>query len=264
MNKQAVANRLEAGKEIAISAAAEALRLFHARDSLTIETKGAQDWVSEADRNVETMIRDALATHFPDDGIIGEEHAPTTGSSGFTWIIDPIDGTSSFLSAVASWCVVLGCLYEIEVVVGIIIDPITQEVFTASTDQATMVNDKPVHVSQAKSIREGSIAVGHSSRIANRDTLNILDTILSDGGMFYRNGSGAMMLAYVASGRLLAYTEPHMNAWDCLAGMLMIEKAGGQVFPYDTAKMLESGGLVVAAGPGVYDYIVTAANKAYG
>jgi len=76
-----------------------------------------------------------------------------------------------------------------------------------------------------------------------------------EGGIFYRIGSGALMLAYVAAGRLLAYVEPHMYAWDCLAGLFIIEQAGGRVQAFDTNQMLDSGGTVLAGAPGVYDHI---------
>ena len=263
MHNGDTAKRLTQGKQIARDAAAKALALFNARDELVIESKGAQDWVSNADKDVETFIRAALATHFPDDGVVGEEHAPKQGNSGYTWVIDPIDGTTSFLNAIASWCVVLACLYDGKVVAGIIVDPVAEETYSASTQQVTMVNGKPVKVSTAKDITSGSIAVGHSSRVSDKDCIRLMQQLLADGGMFYRNGSGALMLAYVAAGRLLGYAEPHMNAWDCLAGMFMIERAGGQVIGHDAAEYLESGGRVVAGAPGVYAYLAENCDKAY-
>jgi len=81
--------------------------------------------------------------------------------------------------------------------------------------------------------------------------------------MFYRIGSGALMLVYVASGRLLGYSEPHMNAWDCIAGLYLIERAGGRVQPFQMQTMLEEGGRVVAGAPGVYDAIRQISDVSY-
>jgi len=99
--------RHDTGIDIVQAAAATALNYFNEIDNLVIEQKGKQDFVSDADKNVETQIRQALAEHFPNDGIIGEEHGRVDSQSGYTWVIDPIDGTTSFINGMPGWCVVL-------------------------------------------------------------------------------------------------------------------------------------------------------------
>ena len=84
------------------------------------------------------------------------------------------------------------------------------------------------------------------------------------GGVFFRNASGALMLAYVAAGRLIGYTEQHMNGWDCLAGLLMIEEAGGRVEPFDHADPVREGTVAIAGGPHVFDEIRAMSARAYG
>lgn len=247
--------RFESAKRIAEAAAQTALQHFTDHDSLRIERKGAQDWVSNADREVELQIRSALNEQFPDDSIIGEEHDNQNGSSPYTWVIDPIDGTTSFVNAMPGWCVVIACIVQEETVIGVIVDPIARETYCASKGGVSTLNGKPIGVSTAQSIKEGSVAVGHSARLDPDSTLQILSALVSDGGIFYRIGSGALMLAYVAAGRLLGYVEPHMYAWDCLAGLFIIEQAGGRVEAFDTSTMLDSGGTVLTAAPGVYDHI---------
>ena len=93
--------------EIVKSAGALALKFFQDLASLNVEKKGHQDFVSRADRDVEQFVRTALEHAFPDDGIVGEEHDPKPGSSGFTWVIDPIDGTTNFINGIPVWTVVL-------------------------------------------------------------------------------------------------------------------------------------------------------------
>jgi len=249
--------RFKAAQLIGESAAQTALGLFTNRDTLQVESKGTQDWVSNADREVELEIRAALSKQFPDDTIIGEEHDNKTGTSPYTWIIDPIDGTTSFVNGMPGWCVVLACVAQDKTVIGVIVDPIVKETFCACKDMGATMNGKPINVSGAQSLKEGSVAVGHSARLDPQSTLGILSALMLDGGIFYRIGSGALMLAYVASGRLLAYVEPHMYAWDCLAGMFIIEQAGGRVKAFDRDKMLESGGEVLCAAPGVYEQVTS-------
>jgi len=139
--------RLESAKRIAEAAAQTALQHFTDHDSLRIERKGAQDWVSNADRDVELQIRTALNEQFPDDSIIGEEHDNQNGSSPYTWVIDPIDGTTSFVNAMPGWCVVIACVIRTETVIGVIVDPIARETYCACKGGVSRMNDKPIRVS---------------------------------------------------------------------------------------------------------------------
>ena len=248
--------RRDQGLGIIKAAAQTAKQYFMDIDKLVIEAKGKQDLVSDADKGVETQIRDALAKAFPDDGIVGEEHGRSESTSGYTWVIDPIDGTSSFVVGMPGWCVVLGCVLEEQVVLSLIIDPIADETFVAVKGQGATLNDRPLSVSSAESVDEGSIAVGYSARIPTEPTLAVLTEITRAGGIYYRCGSGALMLCYVAAGRLLGYCEQHMWAWDCVAALHIIEEAGGMVEQYDVKSMLLSGGRVVTACPGVYPQLL--------
>ncbi|MFT5894030.1 MAG: myo-inositol-1(or 4)-monophosphatase, partial [bacterium] len=117
--------RHDAAQSIVATAAEHALELFREGDLLDIEVKGLQDWVSNADKSVEDLIRAALGELFPNDGIIGEEHANKQGSSAFTWVIDPIDGTTNFVNSTPGWCVVLACVEDDQTVIAAICDPIS-------------------------------------------------------------------------------------------------------------------------------------------
>ncbi len=255
--------RYTAALEITQAAAQKALHHFTHRDALNIESKGAQDWVSNADRDVEQQIREAINARFPDDSIVGEEHGNQVGSTTYTWVIDPIDGTSSFVNGIPSWCVVIAGVSAGKTVFGVIVDPVTGETFSACDGFDVSLNGKPIQISNAKSLTDGSVAVGHSTRLDSRMTVRFFEQFLAQGGIYHCNGSGALMLAYVASGRLIAYVEPHMYAWDCLAGLYLIERAGGIVQPFDLGAMLQAGGRVVAAAPEVYPTIVSMTDSAY-
>jgi len=240
-----------------------AMDYFRKLDTLTITSKGHQDLVSEADRDVETLIRKEIATRFPEDGIVGEEHGTVEGSSGYTWVIDPIDGTANFVSAIPQWCVILACVRDGETVIGVIRDPNSGETFKAALGQGAYVNDRPISASDSTSIAVGSTGVGFNGRTAATDVVNAVGALISKGGIFFRNASGGLMLAYAASGRLIGYIEPHMNAWDCLAGMLIATEAGNRMEEIDVRNALVRGARVVVGAPGVYDDLKMIADTSF-
>ncbi|MDN5786767.1 inositol monophosphatase [Pseudorhodobacter sp.] len=258
-----IAKRYEAARSIAREAGALALRYFQSFDTLTIEAKAQQDFVSEADKNVEVLTRAAIAKAFPDDAIVGEEDAPTKGTSGFTWVIDPIDGTTNFIHGIPQWCVAIAVVRNAETVVGVVHDPVHEECHHAMRGHGAFCNDRAIHVLAGRSLTNGSLGVGFSGRTRTSGIISLIDQIARNGGVFWRNGSGALSLAYVASGKILGFVEEHMNAWDCLAGQLLIAEAGGVVEAQNADDMIANGGRVVAATAEVFDEVQAMANQAY-
>ena len=252
-------------KAVEIANEAGALALNHFRDisKLEISEKGAQDLVSNADLEVELFVRERLMDVFPDDGIIGEEHAPKPSQSGWTWVIDPIDGTANFVRGIPQWCVILACVHEDQTKVGVIYEPSYGEMFSTSLGTGAFVNDRPIHVAKTKGLHDGSLGVGYNGRTPSNMVPQLIDDLAGRGGIFFRNASGGLMLAYVAAGRLIGYTEPHMNAWDCLAGQLLIKEAGGRIEEQSALQMLETGGRVIAGSPQIFDELLEMSNAAY-
>jgi myo-inositol-1(or 4)-monophosphatase len=117
------------------------------------------------------------------------------------------------------------------------------------------VNDVRLRIPEARGSQTGLVGIGHSTRVDPDLTLSALNHLFSFGGMFHRCGSGALSLAWVAAGRLIAYYEPHMNAWDCLAGLLLVREAGGWTNDFLCGEALETGNLAAAAAPGMIDQI---------
>lgn len=255
--------RHEFATELARRAGEVGMKFFRELDKLTIESKGHQDLVSDGDREVELFIRAGIAERYPDDGIVGEEHAPVEGSTGFVWIIDPIDGTANFVRGIPAWCVVIACLHEGEMQVGVVHDPSTGETFHGRRGGGAFLNGRPIRTTTATSLSEGSVGTGFSNRVEAGHIVPLIGALIAEGGVFYRNASGALMLAYVAAGRLLGYTEEHMNAWDCTAGLLLVEEAGGRIFRPDPASVITEGTLVIAGGQGVYDRIYALSKDAF-
>ena len=258
-----IRTRLDFAKTLTKKAGEKAMVFFASIGDLVVQQKGAQDLVSNADLEVEVFIRQHIAQSYPNDGIVGEEHANVAGTSGYTWVIDPIDGTANFLTAIPSWCVVLACVHDDQTKLGVVYEPSHHEMFWGAMGAGAFLNDKPMQVSPSTTLSIGSTGIGMNGRTSTDLTVSYIKKLVDRGGIFYRNASGALMLSYVAAGRLIGYAEPHMNAWDCLAGQLLIAEAGGCVEHQSANDMLINGGRVVAAGPGVFDEMVQIANETY-
>ena len=256
--------RLRFTIDVARRAGELGMGFFREIDKLTIESKGHQDLVSNGDKEVELFVRAELAKRYPEDGIVGEEHAPVTGTSGYIWVIDPIDGTANFVRGIPVWAVVIACVKDGTTEIGVVHEPSTGETFFGRRGGGAFLNERPIRVSPAKSLSEGSVGVGFNNRAKADQTVGVINRIILDGGVFFRNASGAIMLAYVAAGRLIGYTEKHMNAWDCLAAMLLIEEAGGIVEPFNLGDPIANGTIAIVGGPGVFDSIRALSVAAYG
>lgn len=238
-----------------------ALQYFRDRASLVVDSKGHQDWVTEADKNVEHLIRKRLGEAWPEDGIVGEEHGNSDGTSGFRWVIDPIDGTANFVNGLPVWCVILAGVSGGKTRIGIIHDPVHDETFVATRGGGATLNGDAITVATDVSIDSGTISVGYSNRREAANVVPVIADLLRHGARFHRNASGGLTLAYVAAGRLLGYVEEHMNAWDCLAGQLLIREAGGTVEDQDADRMISEGGRVVVGPPRVFPELVAIADR---
>jgi len=263
MNSHDIDRRYTEAGRIAQEAGALALDYFRRFDRLAVEVKSHQDFVSEADKNVEAFVRRAISAAFPDDGIVGEEEEPKIGTSGFVWVIDPIDGTTNFIHGIPGWTVVLAGVVGSRTEVGVIHDAVHGEMYHARRGQGAFCNDRPLGVLRGRDIGRGSVGVGFSGRTSADGIKRLVPAIVDAGGIFYRNASGALSLAYVASGKLLGYVEEHMNAWDCLAGQLLVAEAGGVVETQDAAEMVLRGGRVIVGTPEVFDHLLAIAERAY-
>lgn len=263
MSSDALMQRLDFAKALAREAGEKGLGYFRSLGDLVVEQKGAQDFVSNADRDVETFIRARLAEEFGEDGIVGEEHDNVASRSGYTWVLDPIDGTTNFLTSIPSWCVAIAVVKDDRTQIGVVYEPSHDELFWCARGTGAYLNETPLKVARTSGLHEGSTGVGMNGRTETALIMRFIEALIDKGGVFYRNGSGALMLSYVAAGRLIGYAEPHMNAWDCLAGQLLIAEAGGRVEEQSADGMLAHGGRVVAGSPDVFDTYVAMANEAF-
>ena len=247
--------RYQAARRVIREAGDIATAMFLRREELVIEEKGLQDMVSIADRLVEDHIRAHIETHFRGDAIVGEERGGSGAGTGFIWVIDPIDGTACFVNGMHAWCVSIGIMFDGEPVIGVVFDPNADELFHACKGQGAYLKDTRLRVSSADSLSGGVLGVGFSHRVGTATFLPFLGDVLSHGGMFIRNGSGALMIAYVAAGRLIGYFEPHINSWDCLAGIVLVQEAGGTSNAFLANNGLEKGNPILVAGQALYQVL---------
>lgn len=247
--------RFELAKDLASEAGAVALGYFNTRETLVIETKrDLQDVVSIADREVENLIRTRVAEVHSGDGFLGEEFGLAGGHSGYTWVVDPIDGTSPFVNGMPNWCVSIAVLHEGKPVIGVICAPCHGELYASALGQGATLNGQVLSLDPSRTIRNAVTGIGANNYVTPAFVGQMVESLLKAGGNFIRNGSGALMLAYVAAGRLVGYYEPYMHAWDCLAGYCLVKEAGGWHHPFPVeGEQLTKGAPVLAAAPGAID-----------
>lgn len=246
-------------KRIIVDAGDTAQRFFQTRTAGEYQLKGHQDILTEADTFVEEMISGALRHAFPSDLILGEETACPPNSAESLWVVDPIDGTANFARGIPHFCVCIAWVCRGVTELGAIYNPVSQELYLARRGHYALKNSQPLRCSPVTDSQRASIELGWSSRHSQRHYLDVMAALLNLGVNVRRGGSGALALAWVAEGRSDGYAEIHMNAWDCLAGLLLVREAGGQTCTLPaTAEAIFRGIGVLAAAPGIADKLARA------
>ncbi|CAM3605754.1 Inositol-1-monophosphatase [Vibrio aerogenes CECT 7868] len=254
MNNTELSAREQYLYELVYSAGQLALTHFRQRTPGSYTLKGHQDFLTEADNLVEQHIRRGIAHHFPGDNILGEESGGDMQQAPL-WVIDPIDGTANFARGIEHFCISIAFYANEQVELGAIYNPATEECYlTRRNGYAVKIDGsgskRPLTVSQTPDITQATIELGWSTRIPQSQYLRSVEQLLTSGANVKRCGSGALALAWVAEGRTDGYAEQHMNAWDCLAGLLLVREAGGITgqFPANMQDIF-SGGPIIATTP---------------
>ncbi|HHG8773941.1 TPA: inositol monophosphatase [Raoultella planticola] len=240
--------------ELAKAGGELALTFYQQREALTVNHKGhdLQDVVSIADKRVETLLKKHINDAFPEDGFLGEESGTHRPDAHVLWVVDPIDGTSSFLNGLHTWCLSLAIVVDGEPLVGVVYDPNHDEMFHALRGHGAWLNTSPIAPHPGATVKEGLTGVGTSHRVTAEAFLPFVGALLADGGMFIRNGSGALMSAWAAAGRLIGYYEPHMNPWDALPGLVLMREAGGMSNDFLNADGIIHGNPLLLASQTLY------------
>lgn len=252
------AARFEFAEELMREAGALALSFYGEISSLTLKDKGVNDVTSNADVETEELIRQRLSVAWPDDVFIGEETGgiePEPGQGA--WVVDPIDGTACFVKGFSGWSISIAYYRDNQVELGLVYDPLHGELFAGRRNHGVTLNGRPIRCGTDTDFTHGLTGIGASHRAPPDRLAAVLVRLLSAGGMFLRNGSCALSLAYVACGRLNAYYEAHINSWDSLAGYLLVLEAGGWTNHFLNDDILLRGGEIAVSAPGLGEEFTT-------
>lgn len=231
---------------------------FHGETTRSYSMKGPQDFLTVTDAASEAHIRGLLSAHFPNDSFFGEEGGGDIAER--VWVVDPVDGTANFARGIPHFCISIAYVENGRTEIGAIYNPALDELYFARRGEGATRNGLPIRVAQTERFDTASIEMGWSTRVPNATYLDVVKNLLDMGTNVRRAGSGALALAYVADGRSDGYIELHMNSWDCLAGLLLVSEAGGDVCPFLDIGSLEEGGAVLAAAAGVAQGVSKASN----
>ena len=242
---------------IAVRAARRAgeviVRSLNRLESLTITSKGRNDFVSEVDHAAEREIIGTIRRHYPQHAFLAEESG-RSGESETLWIVDPLDGTTNFLHGFPVFAVSIACQIKGRLEHAVIYDPMRQELFTASRGAGAHLDNHRMRVSKTRSLDGALISTGFPYRANMRyldSYLAMLRAVTEHVAGVRRPGAAALDLAYVAAGRVDAFWEIGLSPWDTAAGTLLIQEAGGRIGTLTGGEYRQEGH-IVAGTPRVY------------
>jgi len=253
MGSSSIDERFDFAADLIKEAGDLTLDYFRRLETLQVQSKGPQDMATEADLNTESLIRDRLRERFSEDAFLGEETGRTEFAPGQgIWVVDPIDGTQPFISGLTGWCVSIAFMLDGNLEIGFVCSPARGELFAGRRGAGATLNGKMIRISTATRLTDGIVGVGYSPRVKPEEFLALFSNLLGRGAMFYRDGSGALTLCYVACGRLIGYVEPHINSWDCLGALAIIQAAGGTINDFLADDGLWKGNRLIAGPSALY------------
>ena len=219
---------MDVAREAALKAGETLVERFH--QVKRISFKGRGNIVTDVDTEVEAAVLAMLRREFPDMGLLGEESKGVQPDSGYVWIVDPLDGTRNYASGIPFFSVVVGLALDGEVLVGVNYDPMRQEMFHAEKGKGAFLNDAPIHVSEKSKLED--CILGMDLSYDNVGAVNGIDLVraLWPGMQTARiMGSSALGISYAAAGRSDLYFHHQLEPWDQVAGILLVEEAGGVI-----------------------------------
>jgi len=246
--------------DVAIDAAHLAGKYQRSRfaSSLDIDMKGDKNLVTEVDRESERLIVEHLLSSFPNHNIIAEEGDYPQSGSPFRWIIDPVDGTTNYAHGFPWFCSSIGLEHEGDLVVGVIYNPIYDELFTTTEGGGAFLNGNRLSISARHPLKNSLLGTGFPYDCASDPANNFANFIAFQKAArgIRRAGAAALDLAYVAAGRLDGFWELKLKAWDVAAGILLVREAGGLVTTFDGSHYDIFNDRIVASNGLIHDEIV--------
>jgi myo-inositol-1(or 4)-monophosphatase len=222
-----------------------------------IHNKGPFDYVTAVDTKSQALITDAILRHFPDHHIMAEEASNSGIQGGFTWIIDPIDGTTNFIHGFPFVAISIGVCKDKEMALGLVLDPLRDELFSANRGGGAYLNGRPIHARNEASVENALIATGFPFRTRDylESYLSCFRSVFQKVSGIRRAGSAALDLAYLAAGRVDGFWEAALSPWDIAAGSLIVSEAGGLISDFWGKDEYLTNGNIVAGTTSVYPFL---------
>lgn len=228
-----------------------------------VSHKGLVDLVTEQDRRSEEAILRVITSHFPHHAILSEESGRQGAPSEHRWIVDPLDGTTNYAHGYPIYCVSVAYERDGQLEVGVIIDVLRRELFVGQRGQGVTLNGRPSSVSSTESLIESMLATGFPyDRARMKLALDQFAHMAYLTQALRRAGAAALSLAYVAVGRLDGFWEATISPWDCAAGALLIEEAGGTVTLLDGSPYQVDAHEIAASNGKIHRALVTEVMRA--
>jgi len=232
-------------------------------DATKIEYKGLNDMVSYVDKNAEKQLVRNLTKLLPDSGFITEEETVNTIGKTFTWIIDPLDGTTNFIHGIPTFSVSIALYEENEPVIGVVYEINRGEMFSTYKGGAAYLNNKEIQVSKNSNLSQCLLATGFPYYQFDKQPqyMQLFTEMMQKCHGLRRIGSAAVDLAYVACGRFDAYFEYNLNSYDVAAGAYLVQQAGGKILNFAGGKEFIETREVLATNGIITDEILTSIKK---
>jgi myo-inositol-1(or 4)-monophosphatase len=250
--------------QAALKAGKSLTRDFGEVQNLQVSLKGPGDYVTQADRRAEKVVREELLKARPTYGFLGEESEEIKGTDGaHRWIVDPLDGTTNFLHGIPMFATSIALQRSGEIVAGVIYNPASDELFTAEKGGGAFVNDRRLRVSARRNLSDSVIGCGvpHLGRGQHGRFLVQLRHVMGEAAGIRSMGAAALDLAYVAAGRLDGFWDEYLSPWDVAAGVVLIKEAGGFVSDLSGGTDFIEGGSILAGNEHIQKALVEVANR---
>lgn len=235
----------------------------HKLSSEDINTKGLHDYVTHVDRNSEKMLVEGLAKILPGTGFLVEEQTVANSGEEYTWIIDPLDGTTNFIHNLPTFSISVALAKSHEVIMGTVLDVRAKECFYAWEGGPAFMNISQIRVSGRKELNESLLATGfpYNDFSKQEEYLQVLAYMMKNTRGIRRFGSAAIDLAWVAAGRFDGFWEYSLKPWDVAAGSFIVKQAGGVVSDFQGGMDFIHGREIVCGNPFVYNEILEVVKK---
>lgn len=256
--------KIEVAREAILSAGSFLKEMFGREQGGEVAEKDRNDFVTEADMMSERMITETLRHAFPDIGILAEEGTETNGGQT-CWIIDPLDGTTNFIHGYPMIGVSIALMENDEVVMGLVYDPLREELFEAIRGGGAFCNGRSISVSGTGDLSDSLLGTGFPFRIHRHIDayLTVFRSLFLRCRGVRRAGAAVLDLSYVAAGRLDGFWEVYLKPWDMAAGSLLVREAGGVVSDFFSGSTYLTTGNIVAATPAIHQAVVAATGAAF-